>query len=160
MMRYCPECAAILEICPAGGRARWCCPVCSYVHWDNPVPVVAGIVEIDGRVVIVRNREWPEHWRGIVAGFLESGETAEEGIQREVREELGLEARIVHYLGDYAFPEKNQLILAYHIEAQGEITLGEELGGYELLAPEDIRPWSKGTGQALRRWLAERLAHS
>ena len=156
-MRYCPECAAELERRTAGGRERLCCPACSFVHWDNPVPVVAGIVEIDGRVALVRSHGWPAHWRGLVAGFLESGETAEEGIVREVREELGVEAAIVRRLGDYAFPEKNQLILAYHLTAQGPVTPGDELEAVDLLPPDEIRPWSKGTGPALRDWLAERL---
>jgi hypothetical protein len=52
----------------------------------------------------------------------------------------------------------NQLILAYHVVARGQIVLGDELDGYKRLPPERVRPWDLGTGPALRDWLNERLA--
>ena len=59
------------RVCLAGG--------CGYIHYDNPTPVVAGIVELGSNVVLVRNRGWPADWYGLVTGFLERGETAEKG---------------------------------------------------------------------------------
>jgi NAD+ diphosphatase len=140
------------------GRSRLACASsdCDYVFWDNPIPVVASLVELDGDVVLVRTKGWPEKWHGIVAGFLERGETPEAGVLREVREELGLEGEIVQFIGTYIFEEMNQLILAYHIRAEGEIVLGDELAEAKRVPPDKLRPWPVGTGPAVRDWLARR----
>ncbi len=155
-MTFCPKCATQLVTRLVAGRERLACPSCDYVFWDNPIPVVAAIVEIDGKVALTRAKGWPERWRGLLAGFLERGEAPEAGVLREVREELGLDGRVAAFVGVYGFPEMNQLIVAYHVLAAGEVTLGEELESVKLVSPEDIRPWSLGTGTALRDWLRAR----
>jgi NADH pyrophosphatase NudC (nudix superfamily) len=154
--KFCPQCASSLVSDEIAGRTRSKCPACDFVHWDNPIPVVAAIVEHEGRVILTRNKGWPEKWLGIVAGFLEKGETPEQGVLREVQEELGLPGEIVAFVGHYAFKLRNQVIFAYHVRIQGEITLGEELESIKALPPEEIRPWDIGTGPALKDWLAGR----
>ena len=152
---YCPLCRQELVTGHIGGRDRSVCPSdeCDYVKWDNPIPVVAAVVEVDGRIVLTRNKGWPEKWYGLVAGFLERGETPDAGVLREVREELGLSGEIADFVGYYSFHRQNQLILAFHVTAAGEITLGDELEDARLVAPEEVRPWKIGTGPALRDWL-------
>ena len=159
-MKFCPLCGSELAPVEVGGKARLKCssPSCDYVFWDNPVPVVAAIVERDGLVVLARNRAWPENRFALIAGFLEKGETPEAGALREVREELGLEGQIAGFVGYYSFFERNQLIFAFHVRAQGEIAIGEELAEAKLVRPEELQPWSKGTGPALRDWLKARKA--
>jgi NAD+ diphosphatase len=154
-MDFCPQCGQKLVLANVDGRERLKCtsPSCDFVHWDNPTPVVAAIVEMDDRVVLTRNKGWPEKWFGIVAGFLEKGETPEEAILREVKEELGLEGEIMSFVGYYSFIERNQLILAFHLQAQGEIQMGEELEQVKLVPIDKVRPWTMGTGPALRDWL-------
>jgi len=157
-MKYCPLCASELVSQKINGEMRQRCSSadCNYVFWDNPVPVVAAIVEHEGAVILVRSKGWPANWHGIVAGFMEKGETPAEGVLREVQEELGLRGEIVRFVGHYAFREKNQLILAYHVQAAGEIVLGDELESYKCILPEDLRPWPIGTGPALQDWLEAR----
>src|SRR5262245_5236726 len=89
-----------------------CSSRCGYVFYGNPTPVVAAIVERDGAVVLVRNKGWPESWFGLVTGFLERGETPEQGVLREVKEELGLAGDVGELVGVYAFIERNQIIIA------------------------------------------------
>ena len=50
---------------------------CGYVHWDNPLPVVAAIVEYEGRILLARNAAWQEGMFALITGFLENGETPE-----------------------------------------------------------------------------------
>ena len=159
-MRFCPRCATPLASQEKGGRERLACPgaECGYVFYDNPLPVVAGLVEHEGDVLLVRSVGWPESWCGLVTGFLERGEEPEAAVLRELHEELGLEGRVVAPIGVYAFPERNELILAYHIEARGEVRLGEELAALKRIRPETLRPWAFGTGHAVRDWLARRSA--
>ena len=71
---------------------------------------------------------------------------------------LSLDAGGVHFVGLYPFERRNELIIAYHVPAQGEVRLNEELADYRRIAPEKLKPWNFGTGLALRDWLEARLA--
>ncbi len=155
---FCPRCGNPLRTADVNGQMRQRCDVadCGYVHWDNPVPVVAGIVELDGMVVLVRNQGWPDKMYGLVSGFLEKGETPDAAILREVREELGLDAQNARFIGYYPFFEMNQVILAFHVAASGDIVLGEELADIRRVAVDRLKPWAIGTGPAVRDWLAAR----
>lgn len=154
---YCPRCTAPLaERLVDGEPRRACTPECGFVHYDNPTPVVAAVVEHDGAVILARNRAWPPKWYGLITGFLERDETPAEGVQREVKEELGLEAQSAALIGVYPFARANQVIIAYHVPATGGIVLGEELIEYRRIAPEKCRYWTSGTGLALRDWLRGR----
>jgi NADH pyrophosphatase NudC (nudix superfamily) len=88
---YCPRCGAALERRFAEGREREICPACDFVFYRNPVPAVGVVVELDGRVVLVRRRYEPRagYW-ALPAGFMELGESAEEAAIRECHEETGL----------------------------------------------------------------------
>lgn len=154
--KFCPQCATPLEAVEIDGRERLKCPSCDFIHWNNPTPVVAAIVEHEGKVILTRNKGWPEKWLGIVAGFLEKDETPEQGVLREVREELGVDGEIACFVGHYAFELRNQIIFAYHVRIEGEITTGDELESIKAVSIEDVRPWDIGTGPALKDWLANR----
>ncbi len=154
--RFCPLCAAPLARRMVGERERDACTGCDWVHWDNPTPVVAAVIEYDGRVLLARNRAWPPKMFALVAGFLERGETPAEGVLREVKEETDLDADCAHLIGVYEFMRRNELIVAYHVPARGTVRLGEELAEYRLVEPAKLRPWPQGTGQALADWMRAR----
>ncbi|MEX2482772.1 MAG: NUDIX hydrolase [Gammaproteobacteria bacterium] len=159
-MKYCPYCGAPLMRLMLSGRERPACPDtrCGFVHWNNPIPVVAAIVENAGHVCLVRNVGWPEHWYGLVTGFLESGEMPEEAVLREVEEEIGLPATLQAYIGMYEFYRSNQLLIAYHVTVESQqVTLCDhEIADHKWVAIETVKPWSAGTGKALRDWLRHR----
>ena len=123
------------------------------MHWDNPAPVVAALVERDGLIVLARNHAWPEKKFGLITGFLERDETPQQAVAREVKEELDLVACVVTLIGVYPFHRKHEVIMAFHVEAAGEIRLNEELAEYRLIEPNKLRPWEFGTGLAVRDWL-------
>lgn len=158
--KFCPQCATPLSDLREEGRDRRACPKegCGFIHYGNPLPVVAGIVELDGAVVLVRGKGWPEKMFGLVTGFLEAGETPEQGILRELREELGLEGEIGGLVGAYAFEMRNELIVAYHVRARGTVALGAELEAFKQVPIEKLRPWDFGTGLAVKDWLTARDA--
>nr|WP_155626950.1 NUDIX domain-containing protein [Burkholderia diffusa] len=160
--RFCPRCARPLteraDPEHEGGRVRQACPddACGYVHWNNPLPVVAAIVELDGKILLARNAAWPEGMFALITGFLENGETPEDGIAREVFEETALKAEQVTLVGVYEFIRKNELIIAYHVRASGTVALSPELLEYRLVDPPLLRPWRAGTGYALADWMRAR----
>jgi NAD+ diphosphatase len=92
----------------------------------------------------------------LITGFMEAGETPEDGIRREVMEETGLTVDALSLIGVYDFQRMNQVIIAYHVAARGEVQLSPELAEYKLFAPADVRCWPAGTGRALADWLRSR----
>ena len=159
-VNFCPICGQSLSLKKIEGREYQACATenCNYVFWDNPLPVVAAVVEYQGHVLLARNRDWAQKIYGLITGFLEKGEAPEKAVLREVKEELGLEAELAGLIGIYPFFERNQLILAYHVVARGRINLGEELVEVIQVPPEKLRPWPFGTGLAVRDWLERRKA--
>src|SRR5699024_6109055 len=151
--RYCPQCATRLVQRTIETHVRLCCPACDFVFWDNPTPVVAALVEYDNRLVFARNVAWPPGKFGLITGFLEPCEDPAVGVVREVAEELALEAEISQFIGAYGFARNNQLLLAYHLYAAGEIRLNDELQEYRLVAKAKAKYWPGGTGLAVRDWL-------
>ena len=154
-MKYCPQCAHRLINVRLEGREYLACEweECNYVFYDNPLPVVAALVEHEGQVLLARNQAWPTKMFGLITGFVEKKETPEEAVIREVKEELGMEADIVSLIGLYPFFERNELIIAYHVRSHGNPTLSEELAEIKLVPPEKIKPWAFGTGFAVQDWL-------
>lgn len=157
--RYCLWCAAPLELGMHGGKERLGCPIpgCGFVWWENPTPVVAAILEHQGKILLVQNHGWPETWFGLITGFLEKEEDPKEGIVREIREELGLEAEVEGLIGVYPFAMMNQIIVVYFAKATGTVVLGDEIAAFKAILPERLRPWPLGTGEAVRDWLAQRF---
>lgn len=162
-LRYCPACGTSLTRATLAGHPRLCCPdaSCAWVHWDNPLPVVAALIQCvdrNGAVLLARNHAWAEGMFGLVTGFLERDESPEAAVAREVGEETNLHPLGARLIGVYPFPRKNEIIVAYHVEARGEIRLNEELAEFRLVAPAHLRAWDFGTGLAVADWLASRNA--
>ena len=162
-VRYCPVCATELQMLAAredaGPKARLRCPACHYTHWNNPTPVLAAVIELsdrDGQLLLARNAAWSGKMFGLITGFMEAGETPEEGITREVAEETSLCVSALKLIGVYDFQRMNQVIIAYHAQASGAIALSPELAEYRLYAPSAVKCWPAGTGYALADWLRSR----
>ena len=158
--KFCQACATPLEwialMEDGGPKERLRCPNCGHTHWNNPTPVLAAIVEYRGQVLLARNAAWPGKMFALITGFMEAGETPEEGIAREVLEETSLKVDALKLIGVYDFQRMNQIIIAYHAVARGEIALSPELAEYRLYRPEDIKCWRAGTGYAVADWLTAR----
>ncbi len=155
--QFCPLCGARLVGRAVDGVPRSVCgAACGFVHWDNPIPVLAALVELDERIVLARNRAWAAGAFGLITGFLERDEDPMAGVAREVKEELGLKAGAITLIGVYPFTRKHEVILAYHVLAEGEIRLNEELAEFRLIPPDRLKAWDFGTGFAVRDWLRGR----
>lgn len=155
--RFCPCCAAPLALTAAledgGLKQRLRCTACDFTHWNNPTPVLAAIVQVGDKVLLARNAAWQNRMFALITGFMEAGETPEEGIRREIAEETGLTVTALKLIGVHDFQRMNQVLITYHARAEGEIVLSPELAEYKLLAPEQVRCWPAGTGFALADWL-------
>ena len=158
--RFCPQCATPLawltQMEDGGEQMRLRCTACDFVHWNNPTPVLAGIVQVGDQVLLARNAAWPGRRFALITGFMEAGETPEDGIRREVKEETNLEVSALQLVGVYDFQRMNQVIIAFHAVAHGEVQLSPELVDWRLFGLDEVRCWRAGTGLALADWLRTR----
>ena len=158
--KFCPQCAtplaSIVRLEDGGDKARLRCAACDFTHWNNPTPVLAAVIEYRGQVLLAQNAAWAGKMFALITGFMEAGETPEGGIAREIKEETNLDASELNLIGVYDFQRMNQVIIAYHAVADGEVRLSPELVDYRLFAPADVRCWPAGTGYALADWLRSR----
>ncbi len=102
--RFCPRCGGSLEtiVRPHDDRPRQVCAVCGRVHYRNAKPCAGALITRDGRVLLGRRGIQPYlgYW-DLPGGFLEEDELPEVGAAREMREETGLEVRLIELLGFY-----------------------------------------------------------
>jgi NADH pyrophosphatase NudC (nudix superfamily) len=155
--RFCPMCASPLawlsQMEDGGETMRLRCTACDFTHWNNPTPVLAGIVQVGDQILLARNAAWPGRRFALITGFMEAGETPEEGIMREIAEETNLKVSALKLIGVYDFQRMNQVIIAYHAVAEGDVRLSPELAEYKMFDFQDLICWPAGTGYALGDWL-------
>ncbi|NKB39368.1 MAG: NUDIX domain-containing protein [Gammaproteobacteria bacterium] len=151
-MKYCPLCRCDLIEISDEGFARLVCSSdeCEFIHWNNPTPVVAAVVEHNDDIILANNFAWPEHVFSVITGFLEKGESPEDGTVREVDEELGLKSDHIEAINVYPFFRMNQLILGYYVRASGTVKLNDELRSYKHVKKEDVFTSDSATGFILR----------
>ena len=101
-----------------GWRRR--CPSCGALHFPRTDPVVIMLILRDDHVLLGRQSSWPEGLYSLLAGFMEPGETIEEAVRRETREESGVEIGRVRYLACQPWPFPSSLMLGCMAEALTE----------------------------------------
>ncbi len=101
VFKYCPKCGAAALRMTGGKLIR--CEACGFEFYLNSAAAVAAlIVDGPGRLLItVRGKDPGKGRWDLPGGFVDPGESAEEALQREVREEVGLEVTAMQYLGSY-----------------------------------------------------------
>ena len=101
VFRYCPKCGAAALRVTGGKLLR--CDACGFELYLNPAAAVAGLI-MDGQdrlLIAVRGKEPGKGKWDLPGGFVDPGESAEEALRREVREEVGLDLTAMQYLGSF-----------------------------------------------------------
>ncbi|MCF6322739.1 MAG: NUDIX domain-containing protein [Gammaproteobacteria bacterium] len=165
-MKFCPNCASQLIKQEIDGAYKNVCVSdgCDFVNWNNPVPVVAGLVQLGNNYVLARNSEWPKEVFSVITGFMEKNETPEESISRELKEELGYACMSLKFIGHFKFPKNNQLIIAYHLEAKGALSLSTEIAEIKVVSREALFQYDFGkfqlTSEIISSWARSENAHN
>ena len=98
--KFCPACAS-QRLRNDNGRL-WVCPDCGFEYFHNVATAAGIIIECDGSIVLLKRAKEPRRGRlGLPGGFIEPGESAEDGAIRECGEELGWTPRIIDFLASY-----------------------------------------------------------
>jgi 8-oxo-dGTP diphosphatase len=128
-LKTCPFCSLQLCTVQIGGRERLACANCDFVHWNNPKPVAATVIPLDGGIVLVKRKFPPfvDDWC-LPGGFIEAMEHPAEAAAREAFEETGLEVRVSR-LFDAGAPGRgiNIIILFYEaLPTGGKLKAGDD----------------------------------
>ena len=144
--RFCAQCGGDTKL----GKGGWQrdCTNCGASHFPRTDPVTIMLVEHDGRLMLGRGLGWPEGRFSALAGFVEPGESIEEGVAREVLEEAGVRVRDVTYVASQPWPFPSQLMIGCHSHADSdELTIDEtEMAEINFYTRDEVQAALAGEG--------------
>ncbi|KKW93569.1 MULTISPECIES: NAD(+) diphosphatase [Sphingobium] len=170
--RFCSVCGQRSAPAKAGWSRR--CGSCEAEHFPRVDPVVIMLAEHRGRVLLGRQHGWPQGRYSALAGFVEPGETLEEAVAREIKEEAGVAVHSVRYVMSQPWPFPSSLMIActaladddalkideteiehaFWCDAEGVRAAMDEEEGAPFLAPPPLAvAW-----HLLRHWLDGQVA--
>ncbi|HZH43769.1 MAG TPA: NAD(+) diphosphatase [Lysobacter sp.] len=136
--RFCGSCGGPLAIARAGWTAR--CGGCGAEHYPRTDPAVIAAVTDGHRLLLGRQSVWPARRWSVLAGFVEPGESFEQTVAREVREESGVRVRRCRYLASQPWPFPGALMVGFLAEAEPDAPrAGDELEAVGWFTPEEVR---------------------
>ena len=174
--RHCGACGGALRFVRAGWLGR--CDGCRSEHYPRTDQAVIAAITDGSRLLLGRQAGWPPRRWSVVAGFVEPGETLEQTVAREVREETGVRVHVhsARYLASQPWPFPGSLMLGFIAQAEpDEPVANDELEAARWFTADEVRAglendWAKadveGEGivlsspisiarHVIRAWLAE-----
>jgi NAD+ diphosphatase len=122
---FCGRCGAPLRT-KTTERAKEC-PICGQLHFPRLAPAIIVLVERGRELLLARSRHFLPSMYSVLAGFVEPGETLEEAVAREVREEVALTVKDIKYFDSQPWPFPHSLMIGFTATyADGEISLSDE----------------------------------
>ncbi|MBP2606063.1 NAD(+) diphosphatase [Acinetobacter calcoaceticus] len=124
--KFCSHCGHPTEVHPT--EYAMVCPSCRYHQYPRVNPcIITVITRGDDEILLAKSVHNKTNMYGLIAGFVEVGETLEEAVQREAFEEVGLRLKNVQYMSSQPWPFPSNLMVAFRAEYEsGEIKLQEE----------------------------------
>ena len=142
--QFCPVCGGSLlrQILKEQEPPRLVCSQCDFVFYLDPKVVACSIVEIDGRIVLLKRAIDPQRGKWVLpGGYVDRGETVTAAAVRETQEECGLNTRVARLLGVYSYPGRPAVVVVYVAEyVSGELVADDETEEVGLYLEEEI-PW-------------------
>ncbi|MFT4519473.1 MAG: NAD+ diphosphatase [Halioglobus sp.] len=151
--QFCGRCGSEMDL-DVEERAMRCDP-CSVINYPRISPCIIVLVTRGEEMLLARNANFPQPMYSTLAGFIEAGETAEETLIREVREEVSVEVKNLRYFQSQSWPFPNQLMLGYFADyAGGDIVCDEvEIADAQWFHPSElpmIPPVASISGQLIQ----------
>lgn len=121
--KFCSHCGHATEI--HSKEYAMVCPACGYHQYPRVQPCVITIItKGDDELLLAKSARNKSNMYGLIAGFVEVGETLEEAVQREAFEEVGVKLKNICYMSSQPWPFPSNLMIAFHAEYDsGDIQL-------------------------------------
>ena len=135
--RYCPSCGVPTKRISDIGKK---CPECRQEFYPHISPAIIVRIQMEDSILMVRAKNFRGNYYGLVAGFLEAGETLEECVHREVWEETGIRIKNVKYFGSQPWPYPSGVMIGFTADYEsGERKLqAEELSAGDFFTKENL----------------------
>jgi NAD+ diphosphatase len=139
--KYCSCCGALTEMLSAGYQRSCTDTSCGALHFPRTDPAVIVRVTNGDRCLLARQPSFPPGLQSVLAGFAEPGETLEETVVREIKEEVGLRVGDPVYIASQAWPFPTSMMIAFSVEAAEETIRidGREIEAADWYTREEIR---------------------
>ncbi len=152
--RFCSHCGGRMTRIPAGWGKR--CISCGDEHFPHIHPCIIVLVRRGAELLLIRKAAWNPGRFSLVAGFLDFGESLEECVRREVREEAEIEVTNIRYVGSQCWPFPSQQMIGFLADyVSGEV----KPDGVEVVEAvwfdEAALPESPGGKRSIARWIME-----
>jgi len=136
--RFCGRCGQPTGLVP-GERARRCA-ACRTPYYPRIAPAVIVLITRGDSMLLARNATFPEPFFSTLAGFVDVGESLEETVVREVKEEVGVDLKNLRYFGSQPWPFGRSLMLGFTAEyAGGDIRVdGQEIVEAHWFTPDNL----------------------
>lgn len=118
------------------------CPNCDLRNYPRLSPAVIVAITKGDRLLLAHNERHPDGFYTVLAGFVEAGETLEQTVKREVKEEVGIDVKNIRYFGSQPWPFPNSLMLGFTAEWEaGDFIYEDEIEHADWYLPEEMPPF-------------------
>jgi NAD+ diphosphatase len=162
--KFCGCCGTQMNI--AQEELAMKCSNCGHIVYPRISPAIIVAVIRDNQILLARSNRFPPNRYSVIAGFVEPGESLEDCVQRELKEEVGIEVHSINYFGNQPWPFPDSLMIAFTAESSTEeiIIDNQEIvdaGWFSAHNLPDI-PEKLSVARQLIDWFVEKqtLSHS
>ncbi|ULO06745.1 NAD(+) diphosphatase [Paenibacillus sp. 19GGS1-52] len=156
--QYCGRCGTLTDLSQSE-RSR-VCPQCGLISYPRLAPAVITAIMKDKQILLAHSEHFQNNMYGLIAGFVEPGETLEDCVEREIMEEVGLKVKNITYFDSQQWPFPHSLMIGFLAEYEsGEITVdGEEIVHADWFDLDNLPviPPNVSIARKMIDWLVER----
>jgi NAD+ diphosphatase len=138
------------------------CPECGFINYTRISPAVIIAIIKNGKILMAKHSYGLKNRYALIAGFIEAGETLEEGVKREIMEEVGLKVKNIKYFGSQPWPFPNSLMIGFTAEYDGgEINVdGKEIVDAKWFDVDEVIPMPSkiSISSELIEWYTEKYS--
>jgi len=156
--KFCGCCGSTMTI--ASHEIAMKCSNCDHIVYPRISPAIIVAVIRDNQILLARSTRFPPNRYSVIAGFVEPGETLEECVRRELKEEVGIEVHTINYFGSQPWSFPDSLMVAFTAQCSAEtITIdNQEIVAAAWFSPHNFPdlPPKPSIGRQLIDWYTEK----
>jgi NAD+ diphosphatase len=119
--KFCGKCGAKTQ--PKTDERAILCPACNTIYFPKISPAVIVAIISNNKILLVRSSNFPGSWYSLIAGYVDVGESLEEALAREVKEEVGLDVKNIRYYKSQPWPLSGSMMIGFIAEADENQTV-------------------------------------